>query len=232
MTKTKLNIESWNRKEHFRFFSAFDDPFFGITTNVDFTTIYLEAKHDSQSFFLYSLHHILTKANETDEFKLRIEGENSVVKYDTIHVSPTIGREDGTFGFAFFEYIPDRNDFIQQAIQEITRVKNSTGLSFSKNTGREDVIRYSSIPWFSFSEMKHAVSFKNGDSVPRISTGKLIDTNGKMKKHFYYRNLLAHRNGRKKDGGYINITNEELKSLITDTQSIAKQIQTKIKPEH
>lgn len=167
MTKTKLNIESWNRKEHFRFFSAFDDPFFGITTNVDFTTIYLEAKHDSQSFFLYSLHHILTKANETDEFKLRIEGENSVVKYDTIHVSPTIGREDGTFGFAFFEYIPDRNDFIQQAIQEITRVKNSTGLSFSKNTGREDVIRYSSIPWFSFSEMKHAVSFKNGDSVPR-----------------------------------------------------------------
>lgn len=169
MTKTKLNIESWNRKEHFRFFSAFDDPFFGITTNVDFTTIYLEAKHDSQSFFLYSLHHILTKANETDEFKLRIEGENSVVKYDTIHVSPTIGREDGTFGFAFFEYIPDRNDFIQQAIQEITRVKNSTGLSFSKNTGREDVIK-----------MKHAVSFKNGDSVPRISTGKLIDTNGKM----------------------------------------------------
>ena len=152
MTKTKLNIESWNRKEHFRFFSAFDDPFFGITTNVDFTTIYLETKHDSQSFFLYSLHHILTKANETDEFKLRIEGGNSVVKYDTIHVSPTIGREDGTFGFAFFEYIPDRNDFIQQAIQEITRVKNSTGLSFSKDTGREDVIRYSSIPWFSVLE--------------------------------------------------------------------------------
>ena len=47
MTKTKLNIESWNRKEHFRFFSAFDDPFFGITTNVDFTTIYLEAKRNS-----------------------------------------------------------------------------------------------------------------------------------------------------------------------------------------
>ena len=25
MTKTKLNIESWNRKEHFQFFSTFDD---------------------------------------------------------------------------------------------------------------------------------------------------------------------------------------------------------------
>ena len=181
MTKTKLNIESWNRKEHFRFFSAFDDPFFGITTNVDFTTIYLEAKHDSQSFFLYSLHHILTKANETDEFKLRIEGGNSVVKYDTIHVSPTIGREDGTFGFAFFEYIPDRNDFIQQAIQEITRVKNSTGLSFSKKyrkRRRYQILFYSVV--LLLRNETRCFFQERENSVPRISTGKLIDTNGKM----------------------------------------------------
>lgn len=180
MTKTILDIESWNRKEHFRFFSALDDPFFGITAHVDFTAIYHEARHDAQSFFLYSLHHILTKANEIDEFKLRIEGTDSVVKYDTIHVSPTIGREDGTFGFAFFEYLPNRNEFIRQATHEIARVKDGSGLSFSENTGRADVIRYSSIPWFSFTEMKHAGSFKNGDSVPRISTGKLIATHGSM----------------------------------------------------
>ena len=179
MTKTKLNIESWNRKEHFRFFSAFDDPFFGITTNVDFTTIYLEAKHDSQSFFLYSLHHILTKANETDEFKLRIEGENSVVKYDTIHVSPTIGREDGTFGFGFFEYHTDIDIFIRNAEKEIERVKKGCGLSVTENTWRPDVIRYSALPWFSFSEMKHAGSIRTGDSVPRISTGKLTQENGR-----------------------------------------------------
>lgn len=180
MTKTILDIESWNRKEHFRFFSALDDPFFGITAHVDFTAIYHEARHDAQSFFLYSLHHILTKANEIDEFKLRIEGPDSVVKYDTIHVSPTIGREDDTFGFAFFEYLPNRDEFIRQATHEIARVKDGSGLSFSENTGRVDVIRYSSIPWFSFTEMKHAGSFKNGDSVPRISTGKLIDTHGSM----------------------------------------------------
>ena len=79
-------------------------------------------------------------------------------------------------------------------------------------------------------------SYSNIDTIKDILKElfkvSILDTNGKMKKHFYYRNLLAHRNGRKKDGGYINITNEELKSLITDTQSIAKQIQTKIKPEH
>ena len=137
MTKTKLNIESWNRKEHFRFFSSLDDPFFGITTNADFTDIYHEALRGAQSFFLYSLHHILTKINEIDEFKLRIEGGDSVVRYDTIHVSPTIGREDGTFGFAFFEYLPNRDEFIRQATHEIARVKNGAGLSFSEDTGEK-----------------------------------------------------------------------------------------------
>ena len=174
----RQDLDNWNRKEHFAFFSAFDDPFFGVTTLVDFTDVYRQSKEQNVSFFLYSLHFLLKCVNETDAFKLRIE-KDSVVRYDTIHISPTIGREDGTFGFGFFEYDPDIDLFIQKATQEIERVKNGTGLSFSKNTGRQDVIRYSALPWFAFSEMKHATSFKNGDSVPRISTGKLMQEDSK-----------------------------------------------------
>ena len=175
--KQLIDLENWNRKEHFKFFSAFDDPFFGITTLVDFTNTYHQSKDEKKSFFLYSVHFLLQCVNEVEAFKLRIEGEQ-VVKYDFIHLSPTIGREDGTFGFGFFEYDADLEVFIQNAEKEIERVKNSTGLSFSENIGRLDLIRYSALPWFAFSEMKHAVSFGRGDAVPRISTGKLIKENG------------------------------------------------------
>lgn len=171
--KQLINLADWNRKEHFDFFSAFDDPFFGVTTSVDFTNIYLQSKKNGSSFFLYSVHFLLKCINDTPAFKLRIE-KGQVVEYDKINLSPTIGREDGTFGFGFFEYDACFDLFIENADKEISRVKNSTGLSFSENTGREDVIRYSSLPWFAFSEMKHAGSIKTGDSVPRISTGKLI----------------------------------------------------------
>lgn len=116
--------------------------------------------------------------NETEPFKLRI-ADGQVVKYDTVHVSPAIGREDGTFGFGFFEYDADLNVFVHNAEKEIERVKNSSGQSFSEHTGREDVIRYSALPWFDFTETKHAVSFGRGDSVPCISTGKLIKENDK-----------------------------------------------------
>lgn len=173
-----VDLEHWNRREHFEFFSAFDDPFWGTTALVDFTDVYCRSKKEHGSFFLRSVHFILKCVNETDAFRLRIE-DGQVVRYDTIHVSPTIGRNDGTFGFGFFEYHADLDSFVQKAEREIERVKNGSGLSLSENTGRPDMIRYSALPWFVFSEMKHAVSFGKCDSAPRISTGKLVQAGGR-----------------------------------------------------
>lgn len=64
---------------------------------------YLEAKKRRTSFFLCSLHRILTAVNRIEAFRYRIEN-GEVVCYDRIHASPTIGREDGSFGYGFFEY--------------------------------------------------------------------------------------------------------------------------------
>ena len=61
--KHPIDLEHWNRKEHFLFFGSMDDPFFGLTTQIDVTSIYKEAKADHASFFLYSLHKIMTAVN-------------------------------------------------------------------------------------------------------------------------------------------------------------------------
>ena len=98
--KHPIDLEHWNRKEHFLFFGSMDDPFFGLTTQIDVTSIYKEAKADHASFFLYSLHKIMTAVNEVEEFRYRII-DNTPVCFDRIHVGTTIGREDGTFGFGF-----------------------------------------------------------------------------------------------------------------------------------
>lgn len=66
--KHPIDLEHWNRKEHFLFFGSMDDPFFGLTTQIDVTSIYKEAKADHASFFLYSLHKIMTAVNEVGEF--------------------------------------------------------------------------------------------------------------------------------------------------------------------
>lgn len=178
--KRIIDLNTWNRREHFRFFSAFDDPFFGVTAQVDVTALCQRAQAAGGSFFLHSVHHLLGCIHRTEAFRLRIE-QGQVVRHDTIHLSPTIGRTDGTFGFGFFAYDADFDRFRTAALCEIERVKNSSGLCRNADAGRTDLIRYSALPWFAFTEMKHAVSFGNGDSVPRVSTGRLTCEQGRCR---------------------------------------------------
>ena len=67
-----IDLATWNRKEHFEHFSAFDDPFFGVTVHVDCTRSYEEAKAKGVSFSLLLLHRIITAASKVEEFRYRI----------------------------------------------------------------------------------------------------------------------------------------------------------------
>ena len=97
-----------------------------------------------------------------EEFRYRII-DNIPVCFDRIHVGTTIGREDGTFGFGFFEYTPDRQLFLQNAQKEIERVQALTGLCKDRESDRQDLVRFSPVPWIAFTEMKHASSFRTGE---------------------------------------------------------------------
>ena len=135
--KHPIDLEHWNRKEHFLFFGSMDDPFFGLTTQIDVTSIYKEAKADHASFFLYSLHKIMTAVNEVEEFRYRII-DNTPVCFDRIHVGTTIGREDGTFGFGFFEYTPDRATVPSKRTERGSNVcKLSQGLCKDRESDRQ-----------------------------------------------------------------------------------------------
>lgn len=177
--RTKLDLSTWNRKEHFGFFGSFDEPFFGITTTVDFTIGYQKIQDFGYPYFLYYLHKSISAANTIEEFRYRIE-DNQVFIYDKIHASPTIGREDHTFGFSFMEFESDFEIFRANAQKEIDAVKNSTGLRHTDNAKRIDTIHYSSIPWYSFTGLTHARHFQFTDSIPKISFGSYTKVNNKL----------------------------------------------------
>lgn len=172
--KKPIDLAAWNRREHFEFYSHFADPFFGVTVQVDFTGIRRASKAAGGSFFLWSLHRIMQAVNAVEAFRYRIDEEGQVVCFDTIHVSTTIGRPDGTYGIGFFPYDPDLEVFVRSAEKEIARVQALPGLCRDAGAARIDVIRFSPVPWLAFTEMKHPASFQPGDSAPRISTGRLV----------------------------------------------------------
>ena len=104
--KTLLDLENWNRKEHFAHFKQMEEPFFGATVEIDCTKAYQTAKSINASFFIFYLHKTLAAVNAIENFKYRIS-EDKIYINDQIDASATIGREDGTFGFSLIEYHPD-----------------------------------------------------------------------------------------------------------------------------
>lgn len=174
--KQKLNLEAWNRKEHFLFFKQMEEPFFGVTITVDCTKAYKKAKEMGVSFFTYYLHKTLTAVNQCEPFRYRII-DNEVYIFDRIDVSSTILREDKTFGFSQIEYAEDLNQFAENTKKEITRIQSTTGL-FTREYS-ENLIHFSALPWINFTSFSHARSFTWPDSCPKISFGKMMDENGK-----------------------------------------------------
>jgi len=166
-----LDLNTWNRKEHFEFFSSMEEPFFGVTVELEVSKLYREAKTKNESFFLHYLYASLQVANEIEPFRYRINTKKQVVIYDKIDASPTISRENGTFGFS---YIPFRNSFSEfklEAEKEIKRVRSFEGLG--NPAKMTNVIYFSSLPWLRFSAISHARKFSFQDSVPKISFGKM-----------------------------------------------------------
>ena len=172
--KKIIDIENWERKDHFNFFNAFDNPFFGITTTVDCTKAYDFCKTNNISFFLYYLHKSILAANKIENFRYRIS-ENKVLVYNQVDASPTINRPNGTFGFSYMTFFENFSEFEKSAKKEIEKVQNTKGLIPA--TSSQNVIHFSSIPWINFTALSHAKNSKFKDSCPKISFGKMTVVN-------------------------------------------------------
>ena len=206
--KHKLNIDDWNRKEHFNFFKTFDQPYFGVTTTIDCTKAYHRCKSEGVPFFSYYLHKTLLAVNAIENMRYRIE-DAEIVVYDWIDASATIMREDKSFGFSHIRFNQDFDTFNAITLEEIARVKNTTGL-FTMGPV-DNIIHFSALPWIDFTGISQASSSTAGDSCPKFSIGKLVEAQGRRHMAF---NIQVHH--ALVDGYHVGLFFEMLQSLMNE----------------
>lgn len=166
-----LDIDSWNRRSHFHFFKDFEQPFFGLCTDVDVSAVYeLTRRQSASSFFLTCLYLSIQASNEIEAFRYRLR-DDAVVVHEVIHGSSTVARDDGTFGFAYFDFSPDFRRFSEEGSQALAEVRAGTG-ELDPRPDQDDLIHYSVIPWVSFTGLLHARRIPAEESVPKIVFGK------------------------------------------------------------
>jgi chloramphenicol O-acetyltransferase type A len=172
--KQKLDLDLWPRREHFRFFNSFDEPYHGVCIRLDCTAAYRFTKQRDISFFLYCVYQTLSASQQIEAFRLRIE-QDEIFLYNRIDAGSVVDRSDGTFGYGLFPYNKDLDQFVATATREMERIRNTTGLP---RTTTNNLIRYSVLPWIDFTSLSHARAFSRPDSCPRITFGKMTEQNG------------------------------------------------------
>ena len=168
---TAISLESWPRKEHFRFYNDFLEPFFSVTAQVDCTNVVRECRAANRSSTLRLWHGVLWAANSEESFRLRVL-DGKPVSYPVIHLSPTVLKSDETFAISFLPYFHDYADFESAAQPRLEKAKSSRGLFPDEGPRRIDLIHFSMLPWFRFTGLTHARHLKTPDSEPKITLGR------------------------------------------------------------
>jgi len=175
--KNIIDLETWNRTDHYNLFRKYDVPFWSVSANVDVTRAYRWCKEHGRSFAIV-YHWASAKAiNEIDALKMRIENEKPVL-FDTIHVSTTIARPDGTFGFSFTAFDEDFTAFHEASVAEAERAKAESGLK-SPYSGI-DVVYFTVLRKVKFTMMEHAHGLGDGAAIPFLTFGETFEENGRL----------------------------------------------------
>jgi chloramphenicol O-acetyltransferase type A len=175
--KELFETKGWEREEHFHFFKSFTQPFFNVHTEVDITRLYHYCKTHSLSVFLGYLHAATFATRETENFLLRLEGDN-VVKYEAVDISTTVLKNDKTVSFVHLPHHTDLFQFCKEASAVIEDVKESKNLFYGYNG--PDLIHATTLPWFKFKGMEHAHLDDADDSIPKLAFGKLEISNSQI----------------------------------------------------
>ena len=173
-----IDLENWERKTHYLFFKRMDYPQYLICKNIDITNFLTILKEKEFSFYYAMIFAATYVINHTDAFKYRIEGDN-VVYHEMIHPSFT-AMSEGTdlFKMVTVDMTEDMETFIESARKKADSQKEY--FVFKDLEGRTDLIYITCIPWVSFTNLSHTISFNKDDAVPRLAWGKYFEEGDKI----------------------------------------------------
>ncbi len=113
-----INLQTWSRREHFKFFNSFDHPHFSLCANVDITHFHAYTRQNNISILNWLFVYIITRvANSIPEFRYRIR-QDSIIEHDVVHPSYTILVKDDLFTFCTLDYKERFPDFASQAAKK------------------------------------------------------------------------------------------------------------------
>jgi len=173
----EIDLATWVRQEHYRFFMQMDFPQYNLCFELDVTGLREDCRERGSSFYYSLIFHSMAAANQTEAFRYRARGER-VVLHDRLHPSFTdLDRDGELFRIVNVELPGTLGAFVAQAAAK-SRAQTRP-FDFAGYEDRDDLVFFTSVPWIAFTQLTHTISLRREDSVPRLSWGRFREEAGR-----------------------------------------------------
>lgn len=176
MSVTEIDLDTFPRKEHVRYFSALAYPYVGVTQNIDLTAFLPRIRQRGYPFFLTFLWCVSAAANAVPELRQRLSN-GKLLQYDFCCTSHTVARPDGTYCYCTLDCGKEFDTFLPYAERMQTAALETGSIEESAEEA-QSLIFVSCMPWMSFTALVQPVPYPP-DSNPRITWGRFTTENGR-----------------------------------------------------
>ena len=168
MSFIRIDLDKYDRRRHFEYFSSLQYPYVGITNNVDVSELVQFCKSTDCSFYLMILHAVALAADGVRELRQRIR-DGSIMEYSECPTSHIELLENKTYCYCTLHHHMVMEEYIPYA--EEARKKCRENGSIDEDDDSDSMYFISTLPWLHYSAMIQPVA-GGEESNPRITWGR------------------------------------------------------------
>ena len=180
MAYRMLDLEQYQRRQHFEYFRSLANPYVGVTVEIDLTDFFDKIRQKNIPFFLSFLYIVGNAANSIPQLRQRIFGGSQIIEFDKCPSSITVLKADESFAYCDIHTQTPFEDYLVEAKNAQVAARVEGNIDHVTNEEAE-LSRFfvSSTPWFTYTSILQPTPVP-ADSNPRITWGKYHEVNGRI----------------------------------------------------
>lgn len=167
-----INLETWERREHFEYYRKIVKSGYTLTANIDITDLLSTVQERGLRFYPVFIYVVASAINQLKECRMAYDSDGNLGYWDVCHPSYTIFHEDDcTFSDIWTEFTPDFSVFYSRAVEDMESYKDVKGIKAKPNKPA-NFTPMSCIPWLTYTSQSYDTPQGSPLLFPVIMWGK------------------------------------------------------------
>ena len=180
MNFSKINLDTWERKENYIWFTTKNRCKINMTMNVEVTNLVKKIKEKKIRCYPTFTYIVSRVINEHDEFKMAYDEDENLGVWDVVHPRyPIFHDSDKRISILWTEYSEDFKIFYDRFIEDIKQFGEKRSMC-AKGLFPPNCFDMSSLPWSSFNSFDCPPTQDTVWLPPFVMVGRFFEDNGKI----------------------------------------------------